>query len=307
MEKKDFGQLVAILRKETRNEFDEPMTQYDLAELARLPLITLQKIEQGRQENIKPEALLRLADALNLTSSARQLFFLESLGISDAQAIKPTTTAQEVLAELTQALSQLQTPAFILDGFGDIVAANLSGPAIYNLEIGQLQAPHLLSQSNFNRLLFSPEFEKQRAMIAEREFDFTRHTITLFKLWTLKYRNHWYFQRLLPELNRYPIFRQHWQSPPFYNEDLFVQYSFFTLKHPEFGLLKFLSSPTQAITTEGDLYLFCYQPLDGHTTEICTRLAHKLGTQAIRVAPWPKPPSPATLFKSGPISAPGRS
>ena len=55
MDKKNFGQLVAILRKESRNEFDEPMTQYDLAELARIPLITLQKIEQGRQVNIKPD------------------------------------------------------------------------------------------------------------------------------------------------------------------------------------------------------------------------------------------------------------
>src|SRR5512145_900054 len=192
MDRKDFGQLVAILRKEARNEFDEPMTQYDLAELARIPLITLQKIEQGRQENIKPETLLKLVNALNLSSRARQVFFLASLGIKDNEALKPTATAQAVLAELTRTLSQLQTPAFILDGFGDIVVTNLSCPAIYDLEVSQLHTPHLLSQHNFNRLLFSPEFEKQHAMMGETQFDFARRIVMLFKLWTLKNRNHWY-------------------------------------------------------------------------------------------------------------------
>ena len=292
MDKKDFGQLVATLRKESRNEFDEPMTQYDLAELARIPLITLQKIEQGRQENIKPEILLKLVNALNLSSRARQVFFLTSLGIKDSETLKPTASPQLVLAELTRTLSQLQTPAFILDGFGDIVALNLSGPAVYDLDLSQINNPNLLSQHNFIRLLFSPEFEKQHAMLEKTQFDFARRTVMLFKLWTMKNRNHWYFQRLIPELNRYQGFREHWQSPTFHDEDIFVQYNHITLKHPELGPLKFLSSPTQAITTQGDLYLFSFQPLDAHTAEVCVRLTRKLGTQVIPVASWPKPPTP---------------
>ena len=298
MDKKDFGQLVATLRKEARNEFDEPMTQYDLAELARIPLITLQKIEQGRQENIKPEILLKLVNALNLSSRARQVFFLASLGLKDSETLKPTATPQVVLAELTRTLSQLQTPACILDGFGDVIALNSSSPAMYDLETSQLNAPHLLSQHNFIRFLFSPEFEKQRAMMEETQFDFSRRTVMLFKLWTMKNRNHWYFQRLIPELNRYQGFREHWQSPTFHDEDIFVQYNPVTLQHPEFGPLKFLSNPTQAITTQGDLYLFSFQPLDAHTAEVCVRLARKFGTQVIPVASWPKPPSPTSTFKN---------
>jgi transcriptional regulator with XRE-family HTH domain len=296
MDKRDFGQLVAILRKEARNEFDEPMSQYDLAELAKIPLITLQKIEQGRQENIKPETLVKLVNALNLPSRARQVVFLASLGIKDSETLKPTATPQAVLSELTRTLSQLQTPAFILDGFGDIVALNLIGPAIYNLDVSQLAAPHLLSQYNLNRLLFSPEFEEQYAMLADTELDFARRIVTLFKIWSLKNRNHWYFQRLLPELNRYPGFREQWQSPPFHNEDIFVQYSFLALKHPRFGHLKFLSCPTQAITTAGDLYLFCFQPLDLPTIEVCAQLAQQVGNRSLRIAPWPKPASPFGLF-----------
>ena len=142
MDKKDFGQLVAILRKESRNEFDEPMTQYDLAELARIPLITLQKIEQGRQMNIKPDMLLNLAEALQLNSRAAQAFFLASLGIKDVQTVKQIVSPQDVLADLTQTLSQLQTPAFILDGFGDMLVINPTGLAAFNLETSHLHAPH---------------------------------------------------------------------------------------------------------------------------------------------------------------------
>jgi transcriptional regulator with XRE-family HTH domain len=294
MNKQDFGQLVAILRKESRNEFDETMTQYDLAQIAKIPLITIQKIEQGRQANLKADLLLNLANALNLSPHARRVFFLASVGIKESETLAPTVEPEDVLAELTLTLSQLQTPAFILDGFGDIIAINPSSTEVYNLEVRQLHTPHLLSQHNFNRLLFSPEFEKQHAMLEETQFEFARRTVMLFKLWTLKYRNHWYFQRLLPELNRYPVFRQHWQSPSFHNEDIFIQYNHVTLKHPRLGPLKFLSSPTQAITTQGDLNLFSFQPLDALTAEVCIQLTRGLGTQAIRVAPWPKPPTPTS-------------
>ena len=299
MDKKNFGQLVAILRKESRNEFDEPLTQYDLAELSRIPLITLQKIEQGRQVNIKPDMLQNLAEALHLNSHATQTFFLASLGIKDIQTIRPIAKPQDVLANLTQTLSQLQTPAYILDGFGDILAINPGSLAVYNLETSDLHAPQLLSQHNINRFLFSPEFENLHTASGDAQSASARRVVRLYKLWTLKVRNHWYFQRLLPELNRYPVFREHWQSPSFHNEDIYVQYIPIILKHPQFGLLKFLACPTHAITKLGDLYLISLQPLDAHTAEACLQLTQRLGTQPIHLAPWPKPSTPAGSLIAG--------
>jgi hypothetical protein len=293
MDKKKFGQLVATLRKESRNEFDEPLTQSDLAGIAQIPLITLQKIEQGRQANIKPDVLLALAEGLNLNSRATQTFFLASLGIKDDQTIRSIVSPQNVLTDLTQALSHLQTPAFILDGFGDIVALNHGCLAVFDLELSQLHAPHLFVQYNINRFLFSPEFSKLHLMMGETRSDFLRRSVLLYKLWTLKYRNHWYFLRLLPALNHYQGFREHWQSPSFHNEDIYVQYNRLTLDHPRHGLLNFLSCPTHAITTQGDLYLFSLQPLDEHTAETCRQLACISGTEIIRFAPWPKPAEPA--------------
>ena len=292
MDKKDFGQLVATLRRESRNEFDEPMTQYDLAKLARIPLITLQKIEQGRQMNIKPDMLINLADALQLNSRATQTFFLASLGIKDVETIKQTVSPQDVLGDLTQTLSQLQTPAYILDGFGDILVINPGGLAAFNLEPSHLHAPHSLSQHNINRFLFSPEFDNLHSLKSEAQSTSARRTVLLYKLSTMKVRHHWYFQRLLPELNRYPVFREYWQSPAFQDEDIYVQYNTITLKHPELGLLNLLASPTPAATSQGDLYLFSLQPLDAASAEACFQLVRKHGTQPIPVAAWPKPLTP---------------
>jgi hypothetical protein len=126
-------------------------------------------------------------------------------------------------------------------------------------------------------------------MMGETLHDFARQTVLQFKITTLKYRNHWYFQRLLPELNRYPIFRAYWQSPAFHDEDIYIEYNHFTLQHPELGQLKFLSSSLPATTGHGDLHLFSFQPLDAHTAQVCVQISRKLGTRPQHIAPWPKP------------------
>jgi transcriptional regulator with XRE-family HTH domain len=295
MENKDFGQLVAVLRKEIRNEFDETMTQTDLAELARIPLITLQKIEQGRQVNIKADVLLNLAEALHLNSRASQTFFLSSLGIKTNHMAKPTTSPQEVLARLTQVLSNMQTPALITDSFGDILFINRSIMAVYDLQVSQLYAPQFFSQHNYNRFFFSPEFEDLRKMMGKDQFVFLNRLMKTYKWNTMSIRNHWYFLQVLPELNRFPIFRQYWQSQFTNDEDLIAQAKFLSLNHPRLGNLKLLSSPTQVITLAGDLYLSTYQPLDAHTGEVFLQLARELGTQPLQLAHWPKPPTPAGL------------
>ena len=298
MDKKDFGHLVATLRKEFRNEFDEPMTQSDLAELARIPLITLQKIEQGRQVNIKSFYLLNLAEALHLNSHSAQTFFMSSLNIESFQLGKPTTAPQQVLAELIQVLSNLQNPAFIQDDFGDIIALNQIGMAVYNLQLEQMHAPNLLTQYNFNRFYFSPEFEDLRKMMGMVKTEYLQRAVMLYKRRTLKVRNHWYFKQLIPELNRYPIFREYWQSQYFLDEDVYAQYKILPLNHPTLGQLKFFSSPNLAATKAGDLYLFCLQPMDAHTAQVCLQLYRKYAQHPIHLASWPKPPTPtASLIK----------
>lgn len=289
MDKKAFGLLVATLRKELRNEFDETLTQYDLAELARISQISLQKIEQGRSVNVPSEVLLNLAKALNLPSRAMRVFFLASFGIKERDYIKKVITPQAVLEGLKSTLVQMQIPAFITDAFGNVIVLNPAMLEVYDITEDQYGDPRMLSQYNIIRFLFSPEFEKQRIMLSESLHYYTHRMIMLFKMMTLKYRNHGFFRRLLPELNRYPLFREHWQSPNFHNEDIFNLNNSFFLEHPRHGLLRFISCAQPTMTVCGDLYFYNFMPMDTRTAETCLRIVRKVGTQPILFSAWPKP------------------
>lgn len=288
MNRKEFGHLVATLRKEQRNDFDEIMTQYDLAELSRIPLVTLQKIEQGRQANIKPDMLLSLAQTLKLTARGRESFLLCASGLEESEIGASNLAPAQALAKLHEGLAQLQTPAFITDCFGDVLFANPSLLAVYNASPEKLHAPHLLTQFNIIRILMAPEFEEQRHMMGETAHAFIHSTVLLYKAMSIKYRTHWYFQMILPELNRMPIFREHWQSPAFQGEDVFINYNTIHLHHPSFGELKFLSGPLQGITPHGDLNLYSFQPLDAHSASVCAQVMKQTGTNPIALGTWPK-------------------
>jgi hypothetical protein len=93
----------------------------------------MQKIELRRQANIKPDRLLNLADALHLGSRAAQFFW----GIAGRQRCSIDPLDRRPAGDARQShstLLQLQTPAFILGSFGDIVVMNPSSLAVLNLE-----------------------------------------------------------------------------------------------------------------------------------------------------------------------------
>lgn len=292
MERKAFGMLVATLRKEIRNEFDETLTQYDLAELARIPLISLQKIEQGRGVNLSPETILSLAKALKLPTRARQVFFLASLGLPDKVFMKQPLAAQALLDELVQILSQMQTPAFIADAFGDVIVSTPALLEVYDLKLDEIGGADLISQFNLYRFLFAPDFAKQRAMLGESLNDFSHRMILIFKMVSLKHRNHWCFVRLLPELNRFPLFREHWQSPFYHDDDILNTLIPLSLNHPRFGKLNFLSSPQVTVSGYGDLYLYNYLPMDAHTAEACVQIMKLHNATPFQNSAWPKPDAP---------------
>lgn len=288
MNKKEFGNLVAGLRKEQRNEFDEVMTQNDLSERAGIPLVTLQKIEQGRQVNLKPDMLLRLSQALNLSVRGREAFLLCATGVEESEIGDSAVKPDLILAELRDSLARLQTPAFITDCFGDVLFANPALLVVYNTAPEKLLAPHLLTQFNIIRILMAPEFEAQRKMMGADAHSFFRRTVLLYKAMTIKYRSSWYFQLILPELNRFPLFREHWQSPIFHDENVFINYNIIQMRHPKYGELKFLSGPLQGITPHGDLNLYSFQPLDAHTVSVCAEVVKAVGTVPVSLASWPK-------------------
>ena len=87
MDRKEFGKLIAALRKEYFDEAGNRLTQAKLAELAqqRDPLsplneIIIGKIERGERAMLDDQTLISLADTLELTMGERQEFFWRQQG-----------------------------------------------------------------------------------------------------------------------------------------------------------------------------------------------------------------------------------
>jgi hypothetical protein len=232
--------------------------------------------------------LLNLANSLRLSTSAREAFFICASGIEESELSSSTISPTQTLTDLSEKLTQFQTPGFITDCFGDILFVNPACFFIYNTTPQKLSSPNLLSQFNIIRILLAHEFEEQHHMMGETIHTFARRTVLLYKAMTIKYRTNWYFQLILPELNRIPLFREHWQSPVFHDEDVFINYNTIQLNHPQLGMISFFSSPIQATTPYGDLNLYSFQPLDSHTAQACAQIIKQVGTTPIKIGDWPK-------------------
>lgn len=288
MDERAFGVLVASLRKELRNEFDEVLTQYDLAERANISVIALQKIEQGRSGKLAPETVLNLGKALQLPSRARLSLFQAAMMLDPDLMMKVPVTPKKQLDNLLELLGGVQTPAFVMDPFGDLLACNPALIDLYMLADKDADHPEILSRYNLMRLVYAPEYDVQRAMLEERLQPFLHRLMLIYKTITLAYRHHPFFTHVLPELNRYPLFREQWQSP-FYEGDDVVNYNLpFKINHPKYGKMDFIVTVAQTMTKFGELSFVNYIPLDAVTMDQCLKINAENGNEVFPLAEWPK-------------------
>lgn len=75
MNRKEFGQLLATLRK------DMGWTQFQLAELVEIDEAVISQVERGVKKHYEPELLFSLANAFQLTTLERREFFLAASGL----------------------------------------------------------------------------------------------------------------------------------------------------------------------------------------------------------------------------------
>lgn len=115
MQKDMFGKLVRSLRKEHRDADGTQWTQQFLAEKAGVDKRALERIEQGLLRKIDPDIVLRLADALELTSVERQEFFFAAMWIDNSNLASPQTDPEEKLKLLLAMLASVRLPAMLVD------------------------------------------------------------------------------------------------------------------------------------------------------------------------------------------------
>jgi transcriptional regulator with XRE-family HTH domain len=293
MDREDFGELIAALREELG------WTQAQLAERAGVDSPTISSIERGTKKHFDPALLSDLAGALNLTRAERRQFFLAASGLDEKQMMRPsngyspdqTYDSARQLAQLVQVVARLRIPCFLVDVYHDVVAANALIVELFRLPVeGVEELRKIPGGLTVIRLIHGQE-RRLFATAGEQWEAFAINNMRVFRENSLRYRARPYFKYLMREFRdpkKYPSFQRYWRLASTLGEEAESRINEYLYTHPEHGGLSYHVYSSLDTTPHGELYLYQLVPTDEHTTEVFEDLAHRFGTRAHRMAPWPE-------------------
>lgn len=308
MNRKEFGRLVQALRREHKDDQDNCWTQKDLARAAGLltrealaetagpskasgsetGAAIIGKIERGERAMLDEDMLLRLADALELTSMERREFFLAASGVDSQHVARKNSKPGASLDDLLHMMEGLQLPAFIDDCYSDLVATNDSIRAF--LGIGTDFVANAMRHpigTNVMHLIFSPE-SGFRGTVSTQWDDVATRNMQFFRKTTLRYRSTPYFVHLHNELRKNRMYRKFWAEAHLDENDNYAEIEFYDYRHPVFGAVRYLATISSTVTRHGELFFTCYVPTNPHTAQVFADLAKDAGTGVHRWGDWPK-------------------
>lgn len=293
MNRKDFGQLVAALRQ------DLDWTQFQLSELVDVDEAVISQIERGVKKFFEPELLVKLANALQLTTLERREFFLAASGVEHPQLVRQqsagtTTDAQhpsKILKRLIETVEALQYPAFLHDACGDAIAINYAVAAYFSIPSEMIATSDQLPGGyNIMRMTFNRELVA-RTQVADHWDDYALATMLTYRAYTLRYRATSYFRYLLKTFRdpiEYPLFDRFWKRATSVETDRTINTDYFNYRHQAYGPVYYMTTPIVTYTAFGELYITVYQPLDMHTTTVFNQIYSATGNGVVRLAPWPE-------------------
>lgn len=281
----EFGRLVAALRRELRDEAGRPCTQAALAQRAGLSPAIIGKLERGEKIPTDPTALPSLAHAFHLSIRERREFFFAALDV-DQQLLQPALSLETALNTLLEVLRQLSIPAFIVNSYDDIIAANALILRLFPFSAElQRQASRQVGGYNVMRFVFSSQSQFGN-WLGQGQQAYLNQSIAFFRAISLPVRGDPYFQRLMKAFRADPAmnaFVASYDSSP-QQENFFFESLRFSLKHPALGSLAFFSPPVYpAPTARGSFYLIPYLPADGETLQRCAQLASQTPPDVLRL------------------------
>lgn len=289
MNRKDFGQLIAALRREHLDDDGKQWTQERLALEANLDMEILGGIERGRRAILKSDVLLALANALSLSSEERKEFFLAAHHFDEQEAVHQVSNLEETLHQLVERVEHTSLPCYLIDVYCDIISCNQIVLNLLGLTPEHLRQTndHPITAANMMRFVFAPEFDQRESI--ENWQKYAHQNITIFRTLSLRYRNNPYFQRLIAELRKWSLFRLYWfklydkiEPDPITDNEIIV------VNTPQWERLSYFSTSMTAITVAGALALYVYVPADKKTTDVFTKLAGKTERIAHRFSSWPE-------------------
>jgi transcriptional regulator with XRE-family HTH domain len=289
MQRKLFGQLVRSLRKEHRDEHGTQWTQQALALKSGVDKRMIERIEQGQMRKIDSDIVLKLADALELTTMERKEFFFAAMFLDNRHIASPKGDPQEKLEILLHALRSIRLPAMIVDAYADVIAINNGALQLFDLHDDLLKYPaEEPAAYNMMRIIFARD-SKYRQVLNQQWTRNALHNIRVFRGLTLRHRFHPYFKQVLSALWKHPTFRLYWEQAHLQDdEDSSTDSLIYEYTHPQLGPIRYIANASNSLTRSGDLHWAIYIPLDERTTDVFREMIDKHGTDVVPLAPWPK-------------------
>ena len=297
MNHKEFGHLIAALRKEHFDEEGNRLTQAKLAEKVQqhdphspLNEIIIGKIERGERAMLDDHTLLSLADTLELTIGERREFFLAATGLDNEQIYPAQKPAEEILAPVIQMLVDIQLPALLLDSYLDVIAVNALLMKLY--DANQIDLRRRMNQpAGFNllNLIFSVDFEPHRQLMNQHEWhNFAVGNVIYFRRVTLCYRMTGYFGALLAQLRRNRDFRWYWEQVFYEEKRYFVGGESFKLGTSGASWFSFLTAPLVTLTPYGNLEIIAHIPRSTETAAAFHQMAGGTPPHTYQLSTWPE-------------------
>jgi transcriptional regulator with XRE-family HTH domain len=293
MNRKEFGQLISTLRQ------DLDWTQFNLAEFAGVDEAVISQIERGVKKHFEPELLYNLANAFQLTTMERREFLLAASGLDNRQMVRQPSSQvktdvfhpQKTLTKLMHLTGQLRLPAFVIDVYGDVIAANYIVMSLFHITLDWAMAgAHLPGGYSTIRVTFGRDLVS-RNMVVDNWDSYALNTMRGFRELSLRYRAKPYFKYLIKAFRNpieFPLFDRYWKMVSSLEQDKETNTDLFSYEHIQYGPLGYLASSTLTVTPYGELFLVHYLPTDQRTHEVFEQLAHECGQDVASFAPWPE-------------------
>jgi len=284
----EFGQIIQELRKNSYDEYGKRMTRETLCQKVHLTLHQLGRLERGERKYLDNQTLLLLAKTFNLTNLEQKEFLIAAAGVIEKDLYnhgKP----QAQLNDLIALAENLQVPAYIVDDYADLLAANRSVLNLYNL------TPEIIEYARsipfgFNAIyyIYSSRFGLKDIIDNSTWKEAADLYMLFFRRSTLRLRHTEYFKQIFRALIKEKQFDIDWHSSYKQTEQLDITYQRVKIEHPAYGLINYTGTETKIQTNKGNLYLMIYSPSDRATLSLFTGLLENNSNTATRLAPWPE-------------------
>jgi len=287
----EFGKIIADLRKQKRTENGKGWTRKMLGEYLHLTPHQVGRLERGERKYLDTETLHLLAKAFNLTALERKELFYAAVDATEGKITNSThTESKATLYDLSETLSKMQAPAFVLDEYADIIAANLIILKLYRVsekfiaQLGETPASY-----NLLKFIYSSD-SGYRDIVGNAWEKLAKRNTHFFRRVSLRQRHTTYFKKILDELHREKEFDIHWHAMHIAPQQYDSIYDTLKWTDPLYGPIELILTESSIPTEQGNLYLFPYTPGDKNTASVFSRIAEEVDENAPMLAPWPDKP-----------------